>query len=67
MGTLKRARAPSTLRLTPHKPLVSTGGETDETDSGCGSVRGCSSIWWHSCIGQTYKRFHARSSSGTGS
>ena len=29
-----RARAPSTLRLTPRKRLVTTGGETDETDSG---------------------------------
>jgi hypothetical protein len=33
-ASLKRARAPSTLRLIPRKPFVSTGGETDETDSG---------------------------------
>ena len=33
-ASLKRARAPSTLRLTPRKPSASTGGQTDETDSG---------------------------------
>jgi hypothetical protein len=32
-ASLKRARAPSTLRLIPRKPSVSTDGETDETDS----------------------------------
>ena len=32
--SLKRARAPSTLRLIPRKPSVSIDGETDETDSG---------------------------------
>lgn len=32
-ASLKRARAPSTLRLTPCKPSISTGGEADETDS----------------------------------
>ena len=32
--SLKRARAPSTLRLIPRKPSVSIDGDTDETDSG---------------------------------
>src|ERR1700735_572965 len=32
-ASLKRARAPSTLRLIPRNPSVSNGGETDEIDS----------------------------------
>ena len=32
-ASLKQTRAPSTLRLTPRKPLVSTGREADETDA----------------------------------
>src|SRR5271168_3621526 len=36
-ASLKRARAPSTLCLTPCKPSVSTDRETDEIDSAAGS------------------------------
>jgi hypothetical protein len=47
-ASLERARAPSTLRLTPRKPsvLVSTGRKTDETDAkfspGRAAARVCS-------------------------
>jgi hypothetical protein len=43
-ASLKRARAPSTLRLTPRKPSVSTGGETDETDADFSPARAAAGV-----------------------